>query len=175
MKAPTTEPDAVEQDKKDASERAAKVREAMASMKDLPPEARQAFAGAAIAEQSQGKIIEPLRLTFDELQRTPPDAYQVVLMKVFGNTQVAAAFKKVCPAGVAALAEMVKLPRAETGRYLVKQCQFKDTRLISEADAEQTDGLALAAAELAAAQLGDADVERELLVFFLQASRTPSG
>lgn len=142
----------------------------MASMKELPPEARQAFAGAAVAEQSQGKIIEPLRLAFDELQKTPPAARSIVLMKAFGDTQVAAAFKKVCAAGVSALAEMVKLPRAQTGGYLMKQCHFKDTRLISETDAERVDGLALAAAELAAAQLGEAEVERELLVFFLQAS-----
>jgi len=42
--------------------------------------------------------------------------------------------------------------------------------LITPAEAEKTDGLALAAALTAARPLGKSEVERELLAFFLKAS-----
>jgi hypothetical protein len=159
--------------KAEAGPGADKIREAMKSMQSQPAESRQAFAGAAIAELTQGKLPEPLRKAFDDLQSVPPQGRRLVLMKGLATPEAVSAWTKACPGGATALGDMAKLVPKDQGKFLVTTCKLTGDGLITPAEAERTDGLALAAALTAAQLLGKAEVERELLAFFLKAS--PSG
>jgi len=91
-------------------------------------------------------------------------------MKAFATPEVASAWTKTCPAGPRAIADMARLKREDGAKHLWDTCKLSGSGLISAEEAAKTDGLALAAAMTAADQLGKAEVERELLAFFLKAS-----
>ena len=149
---------------------AAKIREAMKSMQQQPAESRQAFAGAALAEIGAGRLPEPLRQAFDELQSMPPEQRRLVLLRGLATLEVALAWTKVCPAGPRAIAGMAALAPPEHGPYLVKTCGLERHPLVAAVDPAATDGTALAAALTADGSLGKGELERELLRFFLRAS-----
>jgi hypothetical protein len=149
---------------------AGKLREVMRSMQREPAESRQAFAGAALGEVGKGRLPEPLRQAFDELQSAPPEQRRLVLLHGLATPEVALAWTKVCPAGPRALAGMAALAPSEHGAYLVKTCGLEHNGLVSSSEAAATDGTALAAALTADGSLGQGELERELLRFFVAAS-----
>jgi hypothetical protein len=154
----------------DARPDAGKLREVMRSMQKEPAESRQAFAGAALGEIGKGRLPEPLRQAFDELQSVPPDQRRLILLRALASLEVALAWTKVCPAGPRALAGMAALAPSEHGAYLVKICGLEHNGLVSSSEAAATDGTALAAALTADGSLGQGELERELLRFFVAAS-----
>jgi hypothetical protein len=159
---------------REAAADAAKIRQAMRSMEGRPAESRQAFAGAALAELTPGRLVEPLRKAFADLQTAPGPMRRLTFMKAFATPEGAASFARVCAAGPRALANMARLPVAEQSRHLWTECKFTGSGLITAAEAEKTEALALAAAMVAAAEVGKAELEREVLQFFLKASPVPT-
>ncbi|NUO47421.1 MAG: hypothetical protein HOV80_01050 [Polyangiaceae bacterium] len=159
--------------KAEAGPESGKIREAMKSMEAQPAESRQAFAGAALAELTQGRLPEPLRKAFGDLQSAPLQGRRLILMKGLATPEAVSAWTAVCPAGATVLGDMEKLAPKDQGKHLVTTCKVGGDSLITPAEAERTDGIALAAALTAAQLLGKAEVERELLAFFLKAS--PAG
>lgn len=148
----------------------AEIAEVMRSMEDQPAEIRQAFAGAAIAEHTKGRLVEPLRAAFDELQTVPHDMRRLALMKAFATPEVLAVWQRVCAAGPSAIAEMAKLRREEQGGHLARACQLTDSTPVTAEQAGKTDGIPLAAALVAAHQLDKTGIDRDLVQYFLKAS-----
>ena len=156
--------------KQEAGQDRERVREAMKKMAGQSAELRQAFAAAAIAERTKGLVAESLRESFDKLQSMPPEMRRLTLMKGLATPEAAKAWTQACPAGPKVLADMAALAPPEQGKFLVTACKLSGDGLITPTEMENTDGIALAAALTAAHQVGKAEVERELLSFFLQAS-----
>ena len=149
--------------------------DAMRRMAARPAEERRQFAAAAIAEVTEGSLLEPLRKGFQEVSQVEPRMGRLVLMKALASPEVATAWSAVCPAGPGALADMAKLRPEQQSSHLWSTCTLRGHGLITEAEAQKTDGVSLAAALTAASLLGKNEDARDLLAFFLKASPAASG
>ncbi len=159
--------------KSEAGPEAESIRQALRSVASQPASVRQELAGKALADLTKGRLLEPLRKAFDELGQSPPEMRRLGFMRALSTPDVARAWAKVCAAGPRALAEVATLARSEQSRHLWKTCKLSGDGLVTEAEAAGTDVTALAAALIASSELGKAELEREVLIFFLKAS--PAG
>jgi hypothetical protein len=149
----------------------AKIRAGMREMAGQPAEDRQAFAGAVLAEIAGAKL-GAVGGAFGELESVPPEMRRLVLAKALSDPAVAAAWMKICPAGLQAFAAMAQLPLGEHGKHLWQTCPLSGHGVIDEAQAARTDGGALAVGLIAASQLSG-KLERDVISFFLAASPAP--